>query len=59
MKLTHVVSRYKTTLPIKNSISLINILYADSFKSIPVYYDQLEKKFKSTFKYVCIELDKE
>ena len=43
----------------KNSTNCINILNTGLYKSIPVYYGQQVKNFKSAFKYSCIELNKE
>ena len=50
---------YKTSLSIKNGINSINILYTGSYKSIPIYYGDQVKNFKSAFKFAYIELNKE
>ena len=42
----------------KNGVNCINILYAGSYRKIPMYQGRLVKKFKSFFKYICIELNK-
>ena len=43
MKLTYKMK--KTTLPLKNRINNVNILYTGSYKIITVYYGQYVKNF--------------
>ena len=49
MKLLSVIQIYKTTLPTKNGINRINILYTSSYKSIPIYQVNKRKKLKVYF----------
>ena len=47
---------YKSLFSMKNGINSVNILYADFYKRILMYYGQRVKKFKSAFEYICVEL---
>ena len=50
MKLTYIIKMHKNTLPIKNGINNVNILYTGSYKRIPIYYGLYgEKNLKVHF----------